>query len=385
MSDDNNVNSESGGGRSLGGGSNEPLPSSWARPAAAPRVGRIGDWSGGSRGGSGGSSGRFGTIGGLGSSVPPSRSPRGGPASSNSSDDENNEGESWFAGGEKSGLSIQNPEAAPNVPGGNLVRDLLRRAAERGPPPEAATSQSNAFLGGGHTLGSDDVPSAFIPDPNAPTDPEEQPTAIRTITFWRDGFTIEDGELLRYDDPSNDELLSQINAGQAPLSVLNVSPGQPVELRVSKRTNEEYVAPAGIKAFFGSGNRLGAPVPNVTAEAQANSYADAMPGSFPTSVGSSSTPTAPPRESIATRFEVDQTLPTTSVQIRLADGTKMVCRMNLSHTVLDLRNFINASRPENLTRTYTIGTTFPNRTLEDNSATIEAAGLQNSVVVQRWT
>jgi hypothetical protein len=43
-----------------------------------------------------------------------------------------------------------------------------------------------------------------------------------------------------------------------------------------------------------------------------------------------------------------------------------------------------SSRPENLTRPYTIGTTFPNRTLDDDSATIQGSGLVNSVVVQRW-
>ncbi len=32
---------------------------------------------------------------------------------------------------------------------------------------------------------------------------------------------------------------------------------------------------------------------------------------------------------------------------------------------------------------FTINTTFPNRVLEDNSVTIEAAGLKNSVLVQR--
>jgi UBX domain-containing protein 1 len=47
-------------------------------------------------------------------------------------------------------------------------------------------------------------------------------------------------------------------------------------------------------------------------------------------------------ESGGTRFAVDQTKPTTSVQVRLADGTRMVARMNLTHTVGDLRNFINA-------------------------------------------
>ena len=43
-----------------------------------------------------------------------------------------------------------------------------------------------------------------------------------------------------------------------------------------------------------------------------------------------------------------------------------------------------SSRPENNARPYTIGTTFPNRTLEDDGLTIEAAGLSNSVIVQRW-
>ena len=43
-----------------------------------------------------------------------------------------------------------------------------------------------------------------------------------------------------------------------------------------------------------------------------------------------------------------------------------------------------SSRPENNTRAYTIGTTFPNRTLDDDSLTIETAGLTNSVIVQRW-
>lgn len=79
----------------------------------------------------------------------------------------------------------------------------------------------------------------------------------------------------------------------------------------------------------------------------------------------------------------------------------MVARMNLAHTVGDIRSYINAyvfgplasivvmnpsnrSRPENNARPYVIMTTFPNKTLEDESLTIEAAGLTNSVVVQRW-
>ena len=41
-------------------------------------------------------------------------------------------------------------------------------------------------------------------------------TAIRHLTFWRDGFSVEDGELRRYDDPAQAQILSEINAGCVP-------------------------------------------------------------------------------------------------------------------------------------------------------------------------
>ncbi|THH12757.1 hypothetical protein EW146_g7394 [Bondarzewia mesenterica] len=363
----------------------DPIPSSWARPTSSgPRIGRIGGWNNGSGSSSpSNSSPRVATLHDMGSG-----SGGGGGDDDDEDDERKDQAESWFAGGERSGISIENPDRRRNVPGGNVVRDLLRRAAEAGPPPEpeAVSSTSRFFSGGGHTLGSDEVESSFVPDPSAPTQAVEEPT-IRHLTFWLDGFSVEDGELRRYDDPANAQLLNEINAGRAPPSILNVQPGEAVELRVAKRLTEEYVPPPK-SAFSGSGNRLGAPVP----EPSASSGSSAMPGEFPGASGSapagSIAPAVPSArrepDSINTRFEVDQTKPTTSLQIRLADGTRLVCRMNLTHTVRDIRNFINAARPENLTRPYTVGTTFPNRVLEDDSATIETAGLVNSVIVQRW-
>ncbi|KAJ7154922.1 SEP-domain-containing protein [Mycena crocata] len=279
----------------------------------------------------------------------------------NNDDSDSDEQGTWFAGGERSGISVQNP--GRRVPGGDLVRDLLRRAEEEGtaPPPDPEPRPS-AWSGGGNTLGG-----TVIPGPSSQQPDEE--TAVRRLTFWRDGFTVEDGPLMRYDDPANADVLAAIHAGHAPPSILNVHPGQRVDVQVTKRTDDDYVPPKP-RPFQGSGNRLGAPVPaDTTTRASSNAGSGA----------STQEPT-----SITPRFAVDQSLPTTSVQIRLADGTKIVCRMNLTHTVLDLRNFLNAARPENLTRSYSIGTTFPNRTLDDNAATIESAGLKNSVVVQRW-
>lgn len=361
-------------------GQNTPRPgsSSWARSASnRPRVGRVGDWNNDSAPSSSSGSGgrRIATLGSLGGGSSSSRAP---PRDESDDDEDENkpQGETYFAGGERSGVSIQGPggREGNESPGArDLVRNLLRRAAEGGAAP-SQQPRSSVFSGGGHVLGSDDVESSFVPDPNAQG---EDDTAYRSITLWRQGFQIEDGELMRYDEPGNAEILAQINAGNAPLSLLNARLGQHVELRVAKRTHEDYVPPQGPRAFVGSGNRLGAPVPN------APSGSTAMPGDFP-SAAPSQPAASEDRASINTQFEVDQTQPTTSIQIRLADGTRMVARMNLTHTVGDIRNFINASRPENRTRPYTVGTTFPNRVLENDAETVEAAKLQNSVIVQRW-
>ena len=120
----------------------------------------------------------------------------------------------------------------------------------------------------------------------------------------------------------------------------------------------------------------------------------------------------------------DATLPTTSIQLRLADGSRLRAEFNLSHTVGDIRRwvgggaggawcsarlrciwccalhafaltlrpchpatprrrFIRASRPDAAARPFRLATAFPPAQLDDDSATIEAAGLANSVVVQR--
>ncbi|KAJ7305530.1 SEP domain-containing protein, partial [Mycena albidolilacea] len=117
--------------------------------------------------------------------------------------------------------------------------------------------------------------------------------AIRHITFWRDGFTFDDVALMRYDDSANIDVLKAIHAGQAPPSLLNVRPGQLVELQVTKRTDEDYVPPK-IKPFSGTDNRLGAPVPA------------AVPPSSGSASSTSNSGAAADASNIAPRFEVDQ-------------------------------------------------------------------------------
>ncbi|KAF8747916.1 hypothetical protein RHS01_11175 [Rhizoctonia solani] len=201
-----------------------------------------------------------------------------------------------------------NPGTARKSGPPNLVRDIFKKAAQGSSSNAAAPSEeprSSIFSGGGHTLGSDEVESTYIPDPNAQTTrPEDDDeVAIREITFWRDGFSIADGPLLKYNDPANQAILSAINSGSAPPSV----------------TKEDYRPPPPEPAipFSGSGNRLGAPAPSGEASGS-GSGSTSMPGAF-----ANSEP-----EAIRTMFEVDNSQPTTSIQVRLADGT----RYGFAHT-----------------------------------------------------
>ncbi|KAJ6589267.1 hypothetical protein B0H19DRAFT_234824 [Mycena capillaripes] len=101
----------------------------------------------------------------------------------------------WFAGGEHSGISVENPDhphrlTAQSIPGGGIVRDLLRRAAEDTPktgarPAPHTPAAGTPFIGGGHTLGSDEVESTF---------------------------TVEDS-LMRYGDPEHAGVLETIHSG----------------------------------------------------------------------------------------------------------------------------------------------------------------------------
>ncbi|KAF9102476.1 hypothetical protein BGX29_004558 [Mortierella sp. GBA35] len=266
------------------------------------------------------------------------------------SDESDHESQNYFAGGEKSGVMVQGPPGKkdPNA----LIEDILKKAAKGGPAreeePQQPVVKKSYFTGSGNRLGSEGETSSSVPAPAAPVrstpSPEVLETVTRSITFWRNGYSLDDGPLMSYTDPANREFLDAINKGQAPIKYLNIKPGQPVDMRVAKRTDEDYKEPpkAPPKAFEGSGNRLG---------------------------------------SVA--LNVDESQPVTSVQIRLADGTRMVARFNHTHTINDIRGFINASRAGESSRPYVLQTSFPKKDLEDVTQTIKDAGLLNSVVLQR--
>lgn len=81
---------------------------------------------------------------------------------------------------------------------------------------------------------------------------------------------------------------------------------------------------------------------------------------------------------------VDESLPSTSVQLRLADGTRMIAQFNYHHTINDIRTFVNTSRPGSPSNYQLQMMGFPPKVLNDPTQTIEKAGLANSVVIQKF-
>lgn len=60
-------------------------------------------------------------------------------------------------------------------------------------------------------LGEDLEEPADVEDDDDSED--ESHVTQRALTFWREGFTVDDGPLRRYDDPANKQFLDAVSRG----------------------------------------------------------------------------------------------------------------------------------------------------------------------------
>jgi UBX domain-containing protein 1 len=271
-----------------------------------------------------------------------------------SDEDDHEQKQTYFTGGDRSGQLVEGPDRPASIVD-RIFNQAMNDTAQ--PPPAQPPPRQNLFSGSGYRLGSDDVPSTIIP-PTQSQIPNHliPPKVTRRMTFWRNGFTVDDGTLFLYDDPANRELLSSISRGQAPMAVLNVLPGQEVEVAIERKMDQDYLPPKEAQPkFSGAGHRLGAVLPTAS--------------------------TSAPPQRTPTSFSLDNALPVTTIQIRLSDGTRMVSKFNHAHTVGDVMGFVRASRPN--TPAFVLSTTFPTRNLTDHAQTVQEAGILGAVVVQK--
>ncbi|CAK7206975.1 protein phosphatase regulator [Sporothrix eucalyptigena] len=292
------------------------------------------------------------------------------------SDDKHGGRGDLFAGGEKSGLAVQDPtmgggRGGPGSDAKRVMRDIVAQAkanhrAGHGPggPPSTQAQAPSRFRGAGQTLGGDGVESRTIPDPSAPTGvasgsagaPSAEHTD-RTLHIWQDGFSIDDGPLHRYDDPGNAADLQMIRQGRAPLHLMNVPFGQAVDIKLHEHEERWHQLPRVYRPFSGEGRRLGSPVPGAPATASiSETIAPTTAASASASASSSAAPT------------VDESLPTLTIRVQLPDGTRLPARFNTTQTIGDVYSFVERALPAgSQSRSWVLATTFPNKDHTDKT------------------
>ncbi|ELR61140.1 UBX domain-containing protein 2B, partial [Bos mutus] len=260
---------------------------------------------------------------------------------------------------ECSGLHIVQPST------GKIVNELFREARQHGAVPlneatrASGDDKSKSFTGGGYRLGNSFCKqSEYIYGEN-----QLQDVQI-LLKLWSNGFSLDDGELRPYSDPTNAQFLESVKRGEIPLELQRLVHGGHLNLDMEDHQDQEYVKPRlRFKAFSGEGQKLGSLTPEIV-----------------------STPSSPEEEEKSLFNAVvliDDSMPTTKIQIRLADGSRLIQRFNSTHRILDVRDFIVQSRPEFATLDFILVTSFPNKVLTDESLTLQEADILNTVILQQ--
>lgn len=295
-----------------------------------------------------------------------------------SSDDE--EQQAFYAGGsEHSGQQLLGPKKKDKKK--DVVASLFKSAKEHG--AEVLEGQGGSkkkrpinFVGTGYKLGQTDDDHQEIPDARLP---EDKPRDVM-LRMWKTGFTVDDGELRPYEDPINAEFLTSIKRSEVPLELIRQARGGEVYINMADHRHEDYVQKKKPRqAFGGSGHTLGSMAPSVVG--QETRPAGASGGATgATAMAGSSDPKILEKKA-QDQVALDSSQPTTNIQVRLPDGSRMVLKLNHSHTVGTVRQFVTAARPSLLITPFALMTTFPYAEMSNDSQTVADAKLLNSALV----
>lgn len=184
-------------------------------------------------------------------------------SSSSEGEDDDEKGQTFYAGGsEHSGQQIVGP------PRKNPIRDMVSdifRTAQAGnmesfdpsDAPTAGSSRGSRFSGVGYRLGeTDDDTVAINSASNAGGRGERPESDTVTVKVYRQGFTVDDGELRPYDDPKNKEFFECIMRKEIPAEFRKQG-ARMVHLNVEDHLHDEFVKKGPtFKAFTGSGHTL---------------------------------------------------------------------------------------------------------------------------------
>jgi UBX domain-containing protein 1 len=167
----------------------------------------------------------------------------------------------FFAGGsEHSGLMISGPPRK-KVDAKELASDVFTAAKSQGArsveeeEKEKAKESSRVFRGVGFRLGDAVEPSEQIQGGPSARAPEK---VTHTLTFWSNGFSVDNGPLRKGDTPEDKLFLKSVSKGEIPQELIRSARGGEVDINIEDNRNDEYVARAPkLVAFSGEGHKLG--------------------------------------------------------------------------------------------------------------------------------
>lgn len=172
------------------------------------------------------------------------------------------------------------------------------------------------------------------------------------VTFWKNGFQVEDGDFRSNDDPVNQEFLQAVSRGMIPRELQK--PGVELDVEIEDNRDSDYKPkPKPFNPFEGNSRSL---------------------GSKPS--GATSKPAAPPSKQapINSNFATAGQ-PSTKVRIQLPDQLLMFT-VNLSATVGNLKGYILQNRPDLRKNKLVLNVAYPPQTLNDDNVTIEQGKLK---------
>jgi len=254
----------------------------------------------------------------------------------------------WYTGGEKSGIQVEAPKS--NALNKDLyLNDLMDSAKKSGAQSiDEFNSQNSTFSGTGYRLGATNAKQTTFAN-------KKQETQLKII-FWKSGFTVGDGPLRSYNDPANANFLDSVKKGELPRELSHLGNDVLVDL-IDSRHEEYKEPPKVIQPFSGSGQKLGSGTQTSTISTQ------------------------PTTNTLIQPLVVDESAPTTNLQVRCFDGSRLVGKFNHSHTIKDVRKFIDGNKKNNVG--YDLYFSFPQKLISDENQTISSAGLLNSVIIQK--
>lgn len=249
--------------------------------------------------------------------------------------DKDKKRQEFFAGGIDqrgggSGLAVVGPPRRDNTPFGGVIERAMMDTNE--PPP------------GTHSADATSV----------------------AITLYRNGFTVDNGPLRNASSPENKEFISSLEKGEIPIELRATHRRLDVQL-VDKR-EEEYVAPPppAYVAFSG----LGGSLRSATTATESDAFV------FSADILSDVAP-----------IVLDNTQPTTTIQIKTPTGKPLRLKINHSHTVLQVAahiSSVSAASASASNNNFVLMSGFPPIEIVDPTQTIAEANLLGASISQKF-